>query len=189
MSSNQRVYRLQSQKGHEQLKQVQEPKPVIDKHEVLVKIHAVSLNYRDIVVANGQYPFPVKDKVVPCSDSAGEIVEIGSKVEGFKVGDRVVASFDPTNLFGPQRDWDHGHGGPIDGVLSEYVAFAGNAVVKIPESSNLTYPEMASLVCTGVTAWNALYGAVPLVPGQTVLFQGKLLYMRRAPHLRSYRSY
>jgi NADPH:quinone reductase-like Zn-dependent oxidoreductase len=178
MSSNHLVYRLQSPTGHEQLKLLQEPKPRIDKHEVLVKIHAVSLNYRDIVVANGGYPFPVKEKVVPCSDAAGEVVEVGSALEGFTVGDRVIASFDPTNLYGPQVDWNHGHGGPIDGVLRQYVAFAGSAVAKIPDSAGLTYPQMASLVCTGVTAWNALFGAVPLKPGQTILFQGMLLLHR-----------
>ena len=172
MSSNHLVYRLQSQTGHQQLKQLEEPKPSIDKHEILVKIHAISLNYRDIVVANGRYPFPVKEKVVPCSDAAGEVVEVGSLVDGLKVGDRVICNFDPTNLYGPQLDWNHGHGGPIDGVLRQYVAFPASAVASIPESSGLTYPQMASLVCTGVTAWNAMYGAVPLKPGQTILFQG-----------------
>lgn len=178
MSNHHLVYRLQSRTGHQQLKQLEEPKPAFDKHEILVKIRAVSLNYRDIVVANGGYPFPVKDRVVPCSDAAGEVIEIGSAVEGFRIGDRVIGNFDPTNLYGPQLDWNHGHGGPIDGVLRQYVSFPASAVVRIPESSGLTYPQMASLVCTGVTAWNALYGAIPLKPGQTVLFQGTQLLQR-----------
>lgn len=172
MSSKHLVYRLQSQTGHQSLKQSEEPIPKIDKHEILVKVHAVSLNYRDIVVANGGYPFPVKEKVVPCSDAAGEVVEVGSAVAGFKVGDRVISNFDPSNLYGPQRDWDNGLGGPVDGVLRQYVPFTASAAAKIPESSGLSYPEMAALVCTGVTAWNAMYGAVPLKPGQTILFQG-----------------
>jgi len=170
--SNQVVFRLQSRTGHQSITQVEEPIPEIDKHEVLVKIRAVSLNFRDVVVANGGYLFPVKDKVVPCSDSAGEIIEIGSSVEGFAKGDHVIAVFDPTNLFGPQKDWNHGHGGPVDGVLREYVAFPGSALIKISKESGLSFSQMAALVCTGVTAWNVLYGNQPLKPGHTVLFQG-----------------
>jgi len=172
MSSHHLVYRLQSRTGSQQLKQSEEPKQTIDKHEIIVKIRAVSLNYRDIVVANRAYPFPVKDKVVPCSDAAGEVIEVGSAVEGFRIGDCVIGNFDPTNLYGPQVDWNHGHGGPIDGVLRQYVSFPASAVARIPESSRLSYPQMAALVCTGVTVWNALYGAIPLKPGQTILFQG-----------------
>ncbi|EHK95984.1 NAD(P)-binding Rossmann-fold containing protein [Glarea lozoyensis ATCC 20868] len=170
--SKQIVFRLQSRTGYQSIKQVEEAIPTIDKHEVLVKIRAVSLNYRDVVVANGGYPFPVKDQVVPCSDSAGEVIEIGSSVEGFAKGDRVIAVFDPTNLFGPQKDWHHGHGGPVDGVLREYVAFPSSALIKISGASGLNFSQMAALVCTGVTAWNVLYGNQPLKPGHTVLFQG-----------------
>ena len=170
--SSQVVFRLQSRTGHQSIKQVEESIPSIDKHEVLVKIRAVSLNFRDVVIANGGYPFPVKDKVVPCSDCAGEIIEIGSSVEDFANGDNVMAVFDPTNLFGPQKDWNHGHGGPVDGVLREYVAFPGSALIKIPKESSLSFSQMAALVCTGVTAWNVLYGHQPLKPGHTVLFQG-----------------
>jgi len=101
-----------------------------------MKIRGISLNYRDIVVANGGYPFPGKEQVVPCSDGAGQIVEVGSSVEGFEVGDQVIACFDPTNLCGPQKDWSHGHGGPVDGVLREYVAFPETAIVKIPRTPN-----------------------------------------------------
>ncbi|KAE9375115.1 putative zinc-type alcohol dehydrogenase-like protein [Stipitochalara longipes BDJ] len=166
------VFRLEEEGSHRNLKQFEEPKPVIDRHEVLVKVRGISLNYRDIVIANGGYPFPNKEKVIPCSDAAGEVVEIGSSVEGLKVGDHVVANFDVSNLYGPQSDWQHGHGGPIDGMLRQYVSLPGNAVVKIPKHAKLSFTEMASLVCTGTTAWNALYGNIPLKPGQTVLFQG-----------------
>lgn len=74
--------------------------------------------------------------MIPCSDAAGEIVEVGSLVDNLKVGDRVVATFDATNLYGPQKDWDHGHGGPVDGFLREYAALPATAVTKIPEGRN-----------------------------------------------------
>jgi NADPH:quinone reductase-like Zn-dependent oxidoreductase len=138
----------------------------------------ISPNYRDIIIASGTYPFPVKDQVVPCSDAAGEVVEIGSLVEVLEIGDRVVANFDVSNLYGPQRDWQHCHGGPIDGMLRQYIALPGNAVAKIPKNSKLSLTQMASLVCTGTAAWNALYGNIPLRPGQTVLFQSKITISR-----------
>lgn len=171
--STHEVYRLSSQGSHHNIHPHTEPLPTIDSHEILLKICGLALNYRDIVIANGSYPFPVKDGVIPCSDASGEIIKVGSLVDGFKVGDYVVASFDATNLYGPQKDWHHGHGGPVDGFLCEYAALAASAVVKIPEATKLSFVQMAALVCTGVTAWNALYGNIPLKPGQTVLFQGK----------------
>ncbi|CZR66682.1 related to zinc-containing alcohol dehydrogenase [Phialocephala subalpina] len=166
------VYRLSNRGPNHTLKQVSEPKPTISKHEVLVKIEGISLNYRDIVIANGTYPFPIKENVVPCSDGAGEVIEVGSSVEGLEIGDHVIANFDAMNLYGQQKTWTHGHGGPIDGVLREYAAFPASVLVKIPKEAKMSFTQMASLVCTGVTAWNALYGNVPLKPGQTVLFQG-----------------
>ncbi|KFY09444.1 hypothetical protein V491_08171 [Pseudogymnoascus sp. VKM F-3775] len=170
--STHKVFRLQSQGSHRNIKQDAEPIPTIESHEILLRIRGLSLNYRDLAVANGTYPFPVKDQVIPCSDAAGEIIEVGSLVEGLKVGDRVVANFDVTNLYGPQKDWNHGHGAPIDGFLREFAALPASAVTKIPEGAKLSFVQMAGLVCTGVTAWNALYGNIPLKPGQTVLFQG-----------------
>ncbi|KAL4811063.1 NAD(P)-binding protein [Aspergillus unguis] len=147
--------------------------PQVTKHELLIKIRSVSLNYRDIGIANGKYPFPSKDDLVPCSDAAGDVVEVGEGVRGFEAGDKVVITFDVTNLYGPQRDWNNGHGGPIDGMLREYITVPASSVVKIPQSGKQqTYSEWSSLVCTGVTAWNALYGVNPMKPGAVVLLQG-----------------
>ena len=154
------------------LKAFNEPIPKPAKHEVLVKVHAVSLNFRDIAIATSQYPFPVKDSVVPCSDAAGEVVQVGEGVKKVAVGDRVVGTFDPTNLFGQQADWLNSQGGPVDGVLREYVTIPAVAAVKVPKDSPQSFSEWSTLVCTGVTAWNALYGNVPLKPGQIVLCQG-----------------
>jgi len=67
-SKKQTVYRITDQKGIDYLKEFQEDIPLIHEHEVLIKIHAVSLNYRDLVIINNKYPFPLKDNVIPCSD-------------------------------------------------------------------------------------------------------------------------
>jgi NADPH:quinone reductase-like Zn-dependent oxidoreductase len=143
------------------------------KYEVLVRVHGVSLNYRDIAIATSLYPFPVKDNVIPCSDAAGVIVKVGEGVKKFAVGDHVIGTFDLSNLFGQQKDWNNGQGGPIDGVLREYVCLPAASVVQIPKESPLSFCEWSTLVCTGVTVWNALYGNTPLSPGQSVLFQGE----------------
>ena len=171
--SQQKVFRLPSKgAGYEAIKESSEPIPKPQPHEVLIKVHATTLNYRDLVIANGQYPFPAKDDCVPLSDGAGTIEGLGEGVEGLRKGDWVIANFDVTNLYGPQQDWEHGLGGPIDGMLREYVTIPSTAIVKIPKTTKLSWSQLAGLVCTGITAWNSLYGNIPLKPGQTVLFQG-----------------
>ncbi|KAI5236019.1 NAD(P)-binding protein [Aureobasidium subglaciale] len=167
-----KVFRLHSRTDFRAIKSHEEEIPTPDKHEVLIKVKSVSLNYRDVGVANGGYPFPVKDMVVPCSDACGEVVELGSAVKNVEKGDLVVCTFDPTNLYGPQKDWQNGLGGPVDGVLREHVAVPAAAVIKLPSGSDVSTASWASTVCTGVTAWNCLYGNTPLRPGQTVLLQG-----------------
>ncbi|KAK3671654.1 hypothetical protein LTR78_008387 [Recurvomyces mirabilis] len=171
--AQQTVFRLPSKgAGYDKLSEHWEAVPKVQAHEVLLKIHATTLNYRDLVIANGGYPFPVKDNVVPLSDAAGTIEEVGEAVQDLKKGDWAISNFDVTNLYGPQPNWLNGLGGPIDGVLRQYIAIPATAIVKIPSSTKLSWSQLASLVCTGTTAWNALYGNLPLKPGQTVLFQG-----------------
>jgi len=139
--------------------------------EVLVRIHAVSLNYRDLLGAWGKYP-QSKPDLVPCSDAAGEIIAIGEDVTGFKEGDRVLANFSLDHLHGDITPEIQGTalGGSIDGVLTEYRTFPGHSLVHIPE--HLSYEEASTLPCAAVTAWNALQGPVPLKGGDTVLVQG-----------------
>jgi NADPH:quinone reductase-like Zn-dependent oxidoreductase len=171
--AQQKVFRLPSKgAGYEAIKETSEPIPKISPHEVLVKIHATTLNFRDLVIADGRYPFPAKDNVVPLSDGAGTIAEVGADVAGLQKDDWVIANFDITNLYGTQKDWEHGLGGPIDGMLRQYAAIPASAIVKIPKTTKLSWSQLAGLVCTGTTAWNSLYGNIPLKPGQTVLFQG-----------------
>lgn len=109
---------------------------------------------------------------MPCSDIAGKIHEVGPKVDSLAKDDWAIANFDISNHFGPQQDWTHGLGGPIDGALQQYIALPATSIIKIPKTTTLSWPQLAALVCTGTTAWNTLYGNIPLKPSQTVLFQG-----------------
>ncbi|GLA56864.1 hypothetical protein AtubIFM54640_000526 [Aspergillus tubingensis] len=148
------------------------PIPKVGENEVLVKFHAASLNFRDLIIPKGQYPFALNFPVVPGSDGAGEVVETGSKVTQFKKCDKVVTLFNQQHQYGPidGRGASSGLGGVIDGTLRQYGAFNENGLVKSPE--NLNHLEASTLSCAALTSWNALYGLKPLQPGQTVLVQG-----------------
>jgi NADPH:quinone reductase-like Zn-dependent oxidoreductase len=140
--------------------------------QVVVKIHAVSLNYRDLMMVKGFYNPRMALPRVPCSDGAGEIVEVGEGVTGFKQGDRVAGIFMQRWLDGPstiakQRG---ALGGDIDGMLAEYVLLDATGVVPLPE--HLSYEEGATLPCAGVTAWNAVITRGGIEPGDTVAIQG-----------------
>jgi len=138
--------------------------------EVCVRIHATSLNKRDLMVANGTYPDVKENGLIPLSDGAGEIIAIGKGVDNLCLGDRVV------NLF--WRDWMDGisapdsvaMGGTVDGVLAEEVILPAHALIKIPEF--LSFKEAATLPCAALTAWNALMESGELKAGQTVLTLG-----------------
>lgn len=100
VTATQVVFRLPS-KGSEYSSIVcnTEPIPTPQRHEVLLQIHATTLNYRDLVIANGQYPFPAKDNVVPCSDAAGIVIAVGDAVGGeVNEGDWGIINFDISNL-------------------------------------------------------------------------------------------
>lgn len=169
----QHVFRLPHRTSIQDLRLCEEKVPEPTTQEVLVRIKNVALNYRDFAVSTGNYPFPVKDNVVPCSDLSGEVVRVGSHVEDFTPGDKVIASFDLKTLYGAIPDWHGSLGGCYDGVLREFITLPSSVLVKIPSSSKLSFAQLSALVCTGTTAWNALYSNIPLKPGQTVLFLGK----------------
>lgn len=172
--ATQQVFRLPKRTSINDLTVSQEPIPEPGPHEILIRIRSIALNYRDFGIATSQYPFPVKDNVIPCSDLAGDVAGIGDRTEGFEIGDKVLAAFNPATLTGPIKNWQHGLGGPKDGVLRQFIVLPSSALVKVPQTT-LSYSQLSSLVCTGTTAWNALYGNVPLKPGQTVLFLGMLI--------------
>ncbi|KAJ5112794.1 hypothetical protein N7532_000839 [Penicillium argentinense] len=170
--SQQTVFRFPARNTFDDLASYQEAVPKPARNDVLIKVRAVSLNSRDCQVATSKYPFFIKENVIPGSDAAGDVVDVGEGVRDFVKGDRVVVNFDNTRLYGPAKDVVSGQGGGRDGVMAQYIARDASAVVKIPAGSPQSYSELASLVCTGVTAWNSFYGNKPLIAGQSVLVQG-----------------
>jgi NADPH:quinone reductase-like Zn-dependent oxidoreductase len=147
-----------------------EPKPAA--HEVLIRIRATSLNYRDHMIVTGQYYGGVVTRdIIPLSDGAGEVVSTGEKVTRFKTGNREAGAFFQVWKDGPRSFLPPALGVPLDGVLAEYVALHEDGVVPLPPG--LSFEEGATLPCAGVTAWNALMGhGRPVRPGDTVLCQG-----------------
>jgi NADPH:quinone reductase-like Zn-dependent oxidoreductase len=145
--------------------------PTPDKREVLIKVRANSLNYRELSVLYGTYPLPVKTDVVMCADGAGEIVGVGEGVTRVKVGDRVAVVMFPRWIDGP-IEWEYAPqiGGSLDGMLTEFVSVNEDSVVIIPE--HLSFEEAATLPCAAATAWNALTGGRRLMAGDTVLTLG-----------------
>ncbi|KAL4115372.1 hypothetical protein PRIC2_013535 [Phytophthora ramorum] len=173
MASTNLVYRISDRTSHHNLKAQIEPLPTVRDHEVLVEIRGVTLNARDLQICSGLYPAAaVKDDLVPCSDGAGVIAAVGPAVDDIHVGDRVIVNIALDNLYGPLKSQDHMLGGGVDGTLRQYAAVPALAITKVPEECKLDYVQLASLVCTGATVWNSLYGYVPMKPGQAVLFQG-----------------
>ncbi|KAK0499222.1 hypothetical protein EDD18DRAFT_1155930 [Armillaria luteobubalina] len=149
------------------------PLPALRSTSVLVKVHAVSLQYRDLLVASGQYRLSsIQDDLVPCSDMAGEVIAMGSDVTRWKLGDRVCANFSTDHLDGDvtKEILDTSLGGGQHGVLTEYRAFPDYSLVKIPE--HLSYEEASTLPCAALTAYNALLGPKPVKAGDTVLVLG-----------------
>ncbi|KID79663.1 uncharacterized protein G6M90_00g017290 [Metarhizium brunneum] len=148
--------------------------PRLGDSEVLVKMHAASLNYRDLIIPQGSYPFPVADNVVPGSDGAGTVLAVGRQVTRFQPGDKVVTLFNQEHIGGPitQDNAETGLGGTRHGVLRSVAAFNEQGLVRQP--AGLSAVEAATLPCAGVTAWNALYGVADnqVAPGQWVLTQG-----------------
>jgi len=148
-----------------------DPKP--GRGQVLVRVRATSLNFRDLMVLQGVYPgSPSSESLIPLSDGAGEVAEIGEGVTRFKKGDRVAGTFFQVWVNGPPHNGPVALGGPgVDGMLSQYVVLHEDGLVAIPES--LSLEEAASLPCAAVTAWNALMvTGKPVGPGDTVLVLG-----------------
>ncbi|KAG7086562.1 hypothetical protein E1B28_002510 [Marasmius oreades] len=158
--------------SYENLKSREAPLQPPKSFEVLVKTHAVSLQFRDLMVSNGKYPAQLPSELVPCSDMAGEIVAVGEDVKGWKKGDRVCANFAADHVHGdPTPEIQAtGHGASAHGVLTQYKVFRPHSLVRIPD--HLSFEEASTLPCAALTAYNALWGPVPLKPGDIVLVQG-----------------
>jgi NADPH:quinone reductase-like Zn-dependent oxidoreductase len=168
-----RAYRILPGENIEGLRLVDLPERELAAGEVRVRVHAVSLNYRDLMVARGNYLVNVDDPIIPCSDGAGEVLAVGPGVTRWQVGDRVVASFFPYWIEGPSslEKIRHALGGDIDGMLAEEVILPQDALVKLPPG--LGFIDASTFPCAGVTAWNAIFRSSNGVkPGDTVLLLG-----------------
>ncbi|MGN6259512.1 MAG: zinc-dependent alcohol dehydrogenase family protein [Ralstonia sp.] len=158
--------------GIDALRPIERDTPTPAPHEIIVRTHAASLNYRDLEIVSGtfftHFPLPL----IPLSDGVGEVVATGENVTRVSIGDRVAGTF--------WQRWDGGDfrnadtrrmlGGPIDGWLADTIRLdAGGAVVVPPHLSAI---EAATLPCAGLTAWHCLIEAGGLQPGETVLVQG-----------------
>ncbi len=163
-----KAYELRNDSGAVKLAIVERPKPSPAPGEVLVRMRAASLNYRDLMISKAPRSAPL----VPLCDGAGEVAEVGAGVTNIKVGDRVASTY--------FQDWVSGPltaavfrtvlGQAIDGVLAQYVALKEHGVVRIP--AHLSYEEAATLPCAGLTAWQALITEGRIKSGDTVVVMG-----------------
>lgn len=162
-----KAYRLAVGGGIDGISAVELPDPQPGPGELLVRVRATSLNYRDLMLARS-----TQEPVIPLSDGAGEVLACGADVEQFAPGDRVAGCF--------FMDWVDGEvapqyqrralGGAVDGMLAEQVVLPADAVVGLP--AYMSYEEGATLPCAALTAWNAMFEAGQLRPGQSVLLLG-----------------
>lgn len=150
------------------------PLPQLGDHDCLIQIEAVSLNYRDLSIPKGKYPFPTSLPVIPCSDASGVILATGPRVTRLKEGDKVCTAFNQGHVGGPitPEAAMTGLGGSLDGTLRKHGVFEDSGLVSMPQS--LSAEEASTLSCAAVTAWNALHGLTGkgLKPGDVVLTQG-----------------
>jgi NADPH:quinone reductase-like Zn-dependent oxidoreductase len=167
-----RAWQIQDRFGLDALALVERSEPRPTAGQVVVRVRAASLNYRDLLTVEGSYnprqPLPL----VPLSDGAGEVLAVGRGVTRVREGDRVAGIFNQAWITGPPRreHVSHSLGGPLDGMLAEQVVLDAEGTVPVP--GHLSFEEAACLPCAAVTAWNALVEQGGLARGQTVLVLG-----------------
>jgi NADPH:quinone reductase-like Zn-dependent oxidoreductase len=168
-----KCYVIPAPNGIDSLKLVERPDPTPGPRQVLVRVRATSLNYRDLLTIEAQYARSApKPDLIPLSDGAGEVVAVGPGVSRFKVGDRVAGCFMQKWTGGPISDspMASAMGGAIDGMLTERAVLEEDGAVLLP--SGLSFEEGATLPCAAVTAWHALVEIGNIKAGDTVLVQG-----------------
>ncbi len=164
-----RVYELRDKTRLDALTLAERKSPTPGPEQVLIRMRAAALNYRDLLVLNGLYPY-MSLPLVPLSDGVGNVIAVGENVTRVKLGDRVAGIFDQNWLWGEPPEKDLSLGGVTDGVLAEHIVLHQDGVVQVP--AHLSDVEGATLPCAAVTAWNALMVHSELKPGMTVLVQG-----------------
>ncbi len=168
-----KCYRLESIGTLDGLRLLDEPQPRPGPFQIAIRVRATSPNYRDLKVATGTYPrSTIQDRLIPLSDGAGEVAEIGPGVTRVKVGDRVAGIFLQRWLAGgPRAEYaSSALGGPTHGMLAEYVVLSEEGVVHVP--SYMSFEQAATLPCAAMTAWHALFARGHLTAGETVLTLG-----------------
>jgi NADPH:quinone reductase-like Zn-dependent oxidoreductase len=163
---------LCNQPGIDNLIVVDRPMPQPRRQEVLIRVRATSLNYRDVEIVRGTYHTTFPLPLIPLSDGVGEVVAIGDGVTRVKVGDRVCSTFWQRWIGGSfdMAEPSYQLGGPLDGLLAEYALLDEQATVPAP--AHLSDVEAATLPCAAVTAWHALVTEGALKAGETVLVLG-----------------
>jgi NADPH:quinone reductase-like Zn-dependent oxidoreductase len=167
-----KAYRIFAGRGQEALERIEREVWDPTGREVRLRVRAVSLNYRDLMIARGTYPISGERPPIAVADGAGEVIAVGAEVSRFKVGEHVAMPYFP--------DWVDGEATPeklyrvpgatIDGVLAEEIIVSEELLIPVP--SWLAFTEAATLPCAGVTAWNALFVAGRAKTGNTVLLLG-----------------
>lgn len=167
-----KTFEIQGGFGLDHVIAAERPVPVPGPKDVLIKMRAVSLNYRDLGVIEGFYNPNLKLPLIPVSDGVGEVVALGEQASRFKIGDRVSAIFTQSWISGEptQEGWGSTLGNPLDGLLAEYAVIREEGLVRVPE--HLTDEEAAALPCAGVTAWHAIVEEGRVKAGDTVVVQG-----------------
>ena len=168
-----RAYEVSEDTDYEGVVQTERERPTPDDDEALIRVRACSLNYRDLAIVNEELAYPGADlPVVPLSDGAGEVVEVGKDVDRLSAGDRVATPFAPDWIDGPgsREKFARTTGGTVDGALAEYATFPAESLPVLPDY--LSYEEGATLSCAGLTAWRALAEDGDLGAGETVLALG-----------------
>jgi NADPH:quinone reductase-like Zn-dependent oxidoreductase len=167
-----RAVELRDRFGIDSLHVVETPDPAPGPGQVLLRMKAWSLNYRDLMLVKGQYNPRLRFPFVPLSDGVGEVTGVGAGVTRAKVGDRVAGCFMQGWIAGEVTDAKAktALGGAIPGVLAEQVVLQEEGVVHVP--AHLTDAEAATLPCAALTAWHALVAEGQVKPGDSVLVLG-----------------
>jgi NADPH:quinone reductase-like Zn-dependent oxidoreductase len=168
-----RVMQIEGEWSADHIRPAQRPDPKPGPGEVLVKMEAASLNYRDtVLVRRGYGRFSGELPLVPVSDGAGRVMATGDGVTRVKVGDLVCPIFNQAWISGPIREWHRSGvlGGPRDGVMQEYMVLSEQGVVRAPRHYDAV--QAATLPCAAVTAWNAVVHQGQVKAGDIVVVQG-----------------